>query len=180
MVYNQIASLVNDMTNEYIGAEAVALQDDLTNVVDVGNDILNTMGFDIIGKALVDRIGKTQMMERVYSPRFKSIYKDGWEFGSILQRVYIDELPDAEQNESYLLEDGQVYETNKFVSIKFYAKYYNGKQTFDVPISIADRQLRSAFKSPSDLAAFVSFIKLSIISCNKLLLIFSILKNSCL
>jgi len=159
MRYTQIAELVNDMTKEYIGQEATPLQEDLSNVVDIGGAIFDVAGFDIIGKSLVDRIGKVKMMERVYSPRFKSIYKDGWEFGSIMQRVYIDELPEAEQNQSYLLEDGQVYETNKFTAIKWYAKYYNGKETFDVPISICDKQIRSAFQSPQDLAAFVSFIE---------------------
>ena len=58
MKVNQIYSIVNDITNEITG-KADLLKEDLSNIVDVGKELLTATDTDNYVKTLVDRIGKT-------------------------------------------------------------------------------------------------------------------------
>ena len=91
MRVEQIYELLNTSTNEILGEETV-LQEDLSNIVDIGNEIINQDKVDNYVKKLVNRIGKTVFKNRVYTGNVPSILMDSWEFGSILQKVTA-ELP---------------------------------------------------------------------------------------
>ena len=82
---------------------------------------------------------------------------DGWEFGSVLEKVQM-ELPEATENETWELEDGAVYEQNQFYKPKVSVKFFNSKTTFEVPISITERQVKESFSNATQLNAFVSMI----------------------
>jgi hypothetical protein len=87
---------------------------------------------------------------------------DGWEFGSILEKITVDEYPEATQNDTWALEDGKSYDPNVFKQPKVSAKFYNSKSTFDIQMSFAEKQVKSAFDSVSQLNAFFSMIENSI------------------
>lgn len=160
MLVNQVYSILNDITKELLG-ETVIVTEDLSNIVEVGNSLTSVAGVDNYVKALNDKIGKMVFVDRVYKGRVPSVLKDGWEFGSILEKVSA-ELPEATENESWELENGASYDPNIFYKPKVNVKLWNKRVTFEVPVSITERQVKSSFTSPTQLNAFYSMIYTSI------------------
>lgn len=156
MQVKQIYTLVNDVTKEVLGKEGLMLED-LSNVVDVGTEIINANAVDNYVRTLVDRIGRVVFVNRPYSGGAPSVLMDGWEYGSVLEKIAAD-IPEATENESWELEDGVSYDPNIFYKPKVYAKFFNSKVTFEVPVSITERQVKESFTSPTQLNAFLSMI----------------------
>lgn len=157
MQVNQVYQIMNSVTQATIG-ETEVLAEDLSNIVDIGNTIMNTAGIENYVRTLTDHIGKTIFVNRAYSGSAPSVLMDGWEFGSILEKVSYDDLPEAQENESWKLEDGKSYDVNVFTQPKASAKFFNKRVTFEVPMSFAERQVKSAFDNASQLNAFFSMI----------------------
>lgn len=157
MLMTQVYELMNGVTKEVLGEDAV-IQEDLTNVVDIGDQITNLNLMDHYVRTLVDHIGKMIFVTRAYSGTAPSLLMDSWEYGSILEKVTYDGLPEATENESWELEDGEEYNPNIFTQPKVSAKFFDKRVTFEVPMSFAERQVKSAFSSASQLNAFFSMI----------------------
>ena len=157
MLMTQVYELANEVTKEVLGQEAV-VQEDLANVTDIGDEIANLNLLDHYVKSLVDHIGKMIFVNRPYSGTAPSLIMDSWEYGSILEKVTYDGLPEATENESWELEDGEEYNPNIFTQPKVSAKFYDKRVTFEVPMSFAERQVKSAFSSAAQLNAFFSMI----------------------
>ena len=157
MKVSQVYEIMNSVTKATIGDQAVVAED-LSNIVDIGNAIQSVAGIDNYVKSLTDHIGKTIFVNRAYSGSVPSVLMDGWEYGSILEKVSYDGLPEATENESWKLENGKSYDVNVFTQPKASAKFFNKRVTFEVPMSFAERQVKSAFDSASQLNAFFSMI----------------------
>ena len=157
MLMTQVYELMNDVTKEVLGETAV-VNEDLTNVVDLGDQISNLNLMDHYVRSLVDHIGKMIFVNRPYAGSAPSLLMDSWEYGSILEKVTYDGLPEATENESWELEDGEEYNPNIFTQPKVSAKFFDKRVTFEVPMSFAERQVKSAFSSAAQLNAFFSMI----------------------
>lgn len=160
MKVEQVYQLANDITSQALG-EGNLIKEDLSNVVEWGDTIQNVMGLDNYVKSLVDHIGRMVFVNRSYSPVVPSILMDGWEYGSILQKVATG-LPEAQENESWELQDGQSYDPFIFKSPDVITKFYNNLKTFEIQMSFAERQVKSAFADAGQLNAFFSMIEQSI------------------
>lgn len=156
MEVTQVYELVNQATKEALGATAV-LNEDLSNVVDIGEQIFNANAVDRYVKALVNHIGKVVFVNRVYRGSAPSVLMDGWEFGSVLEKVRM-QLPEATENESWELEDGASYDPNIFTAPKVSVTFFNKKVTFEVPMSFTEMQVKQSFSNEVQLNAFVSMI----------------------
>lgn len=156
MDVKQIYQLVNGATSEVLGKTDLVAED-LTNIVDVGTEIVNAAAVDNYVKSLVNRIGKVIFVNRPYSGKVPSVLMDGWEFGSVLQKITA-ELPNATENESWELTDGTEYKQDVFYKPTVSAKFFNSKVTFEVPISITERQVKESFGSAAELNGFISML----------------------
>lgn len=156
MEVKQIYSLVNSITSEVLGTEQV-LNEDLTNIVDIGKSLFSATDVDNYVKSLVDRVGKTVFVNRKYNGKIPSIVMDSWEFGSVLQKISAD-IPQATENESWELVNGTSYDPNIFYKPTVSAKFYNSKVTFEVPLSFTERQVKESFNSASEMNAFISML----------------------
>ena len=156
MEVKQIYGYVNEAQREVLGEESV-LQEDLSNLVDIGEAILNANKYDAYVKALVNRIGKTIFVARVYRGRAPKVLMDAWEFGSILQKVSGD-LPEASENESWELEHGESYDQDVFYKPSVEVKFYNSKTTFEVDMSFTEIQLKQSFTSAQEMNTFLSML----------------------
>lgn len=156
MLMTQAYELVNTTTLEILGAEAV-VNEDLSNIVDIGHEVYNQNSIDHYVKTLVDRIGKVIFVNRPYSGSVPSVMMDGWEYGAVLQKIQA-EMPEATENESWELEDGVSYDPNVFYKPDVSAKFFDKKVTFEVPVSFTEMQVRSAFTSAEQMNAFLSMI----------------------
>ena len=161
MNVEQIYQLVNTITNEVLG-DSVVVNEDLSNVVDLGDTIVNTASMDKYVKSLIDHIGKVIFVDRPYKGSAPSVLMDSWEYGSVLEKITMDSYPVATQNDTWKLNDGQSYDPNIFTSPKVSAKFYNNKNTFEIPMSFAEKQVKSAFSSVGQLNAFFSMIETAI------------------
>lgn len=157
MKVEQVYNVVNTLTKEYIGEDAV-INEDLSNLVDIGSETINLDNLDKYVRSLIDQIGKIIFVNRPYSGAVPSLYMDGWEYGAILEKVTYDDLPEAEENESWELEDGRSYDPNVFTKPQVSAKFFSKKITFDIPMSFAERQVKSAFQNATQLNSFFSMI----------------------
>lgn len=156
MKVTQIKDLVNSSLKEVNGS-SVLLKEDLSNVVDIGKELLNNDDIDNFVKKLVDRVGKTVFNDRVYQGSAPSVLMDAWEYGSVVEKIDSD-LPKVEENDSWKLEDGKSYDQDIFYQPKVSAKFFNSKVTFDIPMSFTKMQVESAFSSPTELNSFISML----------------------
>lgn len=156
MEVKQVYELVNSATNEVLGSQAV-LQEDLSNVVDIGTAIFNASAFDKYVKSLVNHIGKVIFVNRPYRGSAPSVLMDSWEYGSVVEKIS-SEMPEAVENESWSLEDGTSYDPNIFNQPKVTAKFFNKMVTFEIDRSVTEMQVKQSFSSASQLNAFVSML----------------------
>lgn len=157
MKVTQLKDIVNNVTSEVLGKENV-LAEDLSNLVDVGNEIVDSENVDNYVKKLIDRIGKVVFVNRLYAGGVPSVLMDSWEFGSIVEKISAD-MPDAEENDSWQLQDGQTYSQDTFYQPKVSAKFFNSKVTFDVKLSFTTQQVKESFASVNELNAFLSMLE---------------------
>ena len=156
MKVTQIKDLVNNSLKEVNGSSEL-LKEDLSNVVDIGKELLNNDDVDNFVKKLVDRVGKTVFNDRLYQGSAPSVLMDAWEYGSVVEKIDAD-LPKVEENDSWKLEDGKSYDQDIFYQPKVSAKFFNSKTTFDIPMSFTKMQVESAFSSPAELNSFISML----------------------
>lgn len=156
MEVKQIYELMNTVTSEILGDSAI-VNEDLSNVTDIGTQIFNNTDVDNYCKTLLNHIGKVIFVNRPYSGNIPSVLMDSWEFGSVLEKITAD-MPDATENESWELTDGASYDPNIFYKPTVSAKFYNKRVTFEVPVSITDKQVKESFSNATQLNGFVSML----------------------
>ena len=156
MEVKQIYSIMNDVSSEVLGRTDI-VQEDLTGVVDMGTEVFNQNAMDNYVKSLVNHIGKVVFVNRPYVGKVPSVLMDGWEFGSVLEKISAD-IPSATENSSWELTDGTEYKQDVFYKPKVSAKFFNSKVTFEVPVSITEMQVKESFSNAEQLNGFISMI----------------------
>lgn len=156
MNVKQIYSLVNTVSGEVLGNKEL-VHEDLTGLVDLGNEVFNQNAVDNYVKSLVNHIGKVVFVNRPYSGKVPSVLMDAWEFGSVLEKISAD-VPNAEENDTWNLQDGKEYKQDVFHKPTVTAKFFNSKVTFEVPVSITERQVKESFSSAEQMNGFLSMI----------------------
>lgn len=157
MEMNQIYTLTNNVVKEVIGDTAV-LAEDLTNVVDIGNAIFNASAFDAYVKTLINHIGSVIFVDRPYSGAAPSVLMNGWEYGSILEKIS-SEMPTAVENPSWNLVDGTSYDPHVYHQPKASAKFFNKRTTFEIDRSVTEMQVKQSFSNAQQLNAFLSMLQ---------------------
>lgn len=156
MEVKQIYDIMNTVTDEVLGTENL-VKEDLSNVVDIGNEIFNASAVDNYVKSLVNHIGKVVFVNRPYAGSAPSVLMDGWEFGSVLQKINA-ELPEAQENESWDLVDNASYDPNVFKKPQVSTKFFNKKVTFEIQMSFTEMQVKESFSSVEQLNGFMSML----------------------
>lgn len=156
MNVKQIYTLINSVSGEVLGKTDI-VQEDLTGIVDLGTEVFNQNAVDNYVKSLVNHIGKVVFVNRPYAGKVPSVLMDAWEFGSVLEKISAD-VPEAEENDTWNLTDGQTYSQDVFHKPTVSAKFFNSKVTFEVPVSITERQVKESFSNAAQLNGFISMI----------------------
>ena len=145
MEVKQIYALVNSAVKATIGETAVVAED-LSNLVDVGTAVFNANAVDNYAQKLVDAIGKVIFVTRKYDGFAPKVLMDAWEYGSVVEKIRA-ETPEATENPTWGLVDGQSYDQDKFTAPKLVVKFFNSKTTLEVPVSITRIQIKESFTS---------------------------------
>lgn len=156
MEVKQIYQIINTVSDEVLGKTDIVTED-LTGIVDLGKEVFNQNALDNYVKSLVNHIGKVIFVNRPYAGKVPSVLMDAWEFGSVLEKISAD-VPEAEENDTWNLKDGHSYDQDVFHKPTVTAKFFNSKVTFEVPVSITERQVKESFSSAAQLNGFISMI----------------------
>lgn len=156
MEVKKIYDLINSVSGEVLGKTDI-VSEDLTGIVDLGTEVFNQNSLDNYVKSLVNHIGKVIFVNRPYAGKVPSVLMDAWEFGSVLEKISAD-VPDAEENDTFNLMDGKEYSQDVFHKPAVTAKFFNSKVTFEVPVSITERQVKESFSNAAQLNGFISMI----------------------
>lgn len=181
MLVKQISSMLNSVFGEVLGTENL-IAEDLSNVVSAGRIITGSStfddNFDNYAKSIIDKVGRTVFWDRVYKAQDLGIWRDSWEYASVLEKIRCEVGEYADNCEWDLTKDADsdteldynenisthIAEMFKFYPAKIQSKYFNAKTTFKVTISITRKQLRSAFDSASNLSRFIGMIEQRVLS----------------
>lgn len=160
MTVNQVYSIVNGVTKQIFGDQAITATD-LTGLISIGQEVLSSQtNKDKFLNTLVDRIGKTIVSSRPYSADVLGVLKDPFEFGAVLQKIYVEPI-DATASAQWDLTGGS--SVDKYVISKptVRQQLFSGINSWDVDLTIPDIQLKSAFTNPGEMASLIDALFLS-------------------
>lgn len=154
----QIYSIVNDVAKMTYGESAVTVVD-TASFISLGDKVLNSAtDTELFTNKLVDRIGKTVFSVRRYEGMSGGVVRHPFEFGCILQKIYVD-LPEAKQNNAWEIGKGDYTPTYAPVikpSVK--QKLFDKISTWEIDVTIPDFMLRTAFTNETAMATFIDGI----------------------
>lgn len=162
MKMTQVYEIINSIAQEALGESAVVAED-LNNIVDIGKAFENLDGrYDNFVRRLPDHIGRVINVDRPYSaPILRKMYRDGWEFGAMLQKTRM-KLPEAQVNETWSLYDGESVDPFVVTTPDISTKFYSDRTTYTIPMTKTERQIKSAFSNAVQMNSFLSMIDTNI------------------
>ena len=170
MKITQIASVLNYAIEKEVVGEVDLIQEDLSNIVDVGKVVSNSLSAEgntnKFVSTLIDLIGRVKYVDRTYNTQAPNILKDSFEYGSILMKVRA-EVPDFQENTSWKLgalnglgiKDNAELDPFVISAPTATQKVYNSKITYEAPITISELMLKQAFTSASEMGRFIAMIE---------------------
>lgn len=173
MNVKQIYSILDSVYGEVLGKDNM-LQEDLSNIVSAGQFLTKTSAFgdnfdNYVGK-IIDKVGRTIFVDRPYKATDLGIWRDSWEYASMLEKIRC-EVGSFTSNDEWILLDSDgntvpdynatsiVDKLFGFVGPEVQAKYFNMKTTFRNKISITRKQLQSAFNGVTEMTRFIAMIE---------------------
>lgn len=163
MQVNQIYTILNDIMLEVTGQpqegeDAIIVQEDLSNIVDIGTTIFSNNWRDNYVRAMINRIGREVFVDRTYEGYAPSVLRDAWEYGSIMAKTRC-KIFDAKANPSWNLSAGQTVNQFEFTPPEVYEKFYNSKVAWQIDCSFTEVQLKESFTSAAAMNRFYSMIE---------------------
>lgn len=130
------------------------------NFVDFGRTTMATADADVIFGKLIDRIGKTAVMNRVYNSKWRGVLSTELEFGAILQRLRVAPV-EAQAGEQFKISDALATTDLDPYVIQLpdvVQTLFKDFKAYQFGVTITREQMKSAFVSESALAAFIEGI----------------------
>ena len=154
----QVYALLNEVASQSMGEKAVSVVDG-GSFTALGDEVLSSAtNKENFMNALVDRIGRTIFSVRNYRAIDTSIVKHPFEYGCILQKIYV-ELPDAKPNNAWEIgKEDYKPEFAPVIKANVKQKLFNKINTWEIDCTIPDYMLRTAFTSAEKMGAFISAI----------------------
>lgn len=155
MTTQQIYDLVNAVNSQAYGETALAVTD-LAGLVSLGTTVLSSnTNTEAFLNTLAQRIGRTIIDYRKYTNKLRGLVIDDFEYGAILQKIKI-RMPEAEEDESYDLTDGQSVDHYKVAKPDVIQKLFVSRTPYQFHITIQRDHLKEAFLSEVAMGSFIS------------------------
>lgn len=156
--YSDVSLVAAALQAQATGSTAIA-QIDATKTYSLG-EVLSSLAAadnDIIFGALIDRIGKTVIANRLYKNQFDWLAMDSFEYGYILQNVDV-ELFTPRANGKYY--SGSAPDTDLYSEFKptIHVTLFKNSISWEFAMTMTREQIKSAFTSAEQLAAFINGI----------------------
>lgn len=152
---NQIYQIVNDASRVSLGGEAITVLN-TGSLVSLGDVVLSSAtNKEKFYNALVDRIGRTVVAIREYTPRKRAVMRDEMQWGIVYQKI---SFKDIEAVENPTWEKTQANPFDVDIKTEAIQKLYSVMSTWSYEDQIPDTQLFTAFTNASTMGAFISGI----------------------
>lgn len=154
---NQIYDIVNDVVAQGIGSTAVAVVDE-QGLISLGREVLSSSAnTEAFLNTLIQRIGRTIVRFRKYQNKLAGMLLDDFEYGAIVQKMRVA-MPDAEEDESFGLVDGQSVDHYKIAKPEVQQKLFVTRTPYQYKVTIQRKHLKEAFLSESAMGQFIAAI----------------------
>lgn len=159
---NQVYAIMNSVSKQMFGSKAITVTD-TSSLVALGNAVLSSNeNKDAFWSALVDRIGRTIFSMRRYEDIDENVVKHAFDFGLILQKIYVA-LPETQTNTSWLIgKDDFVPEYAPVIKADVRQKLFTSLNTFDIDTTVPDNILSTAFIDAAGMGTLISAIFMAV------------------
>lgn len=152
-----VYTVVNTVVKEGMGLETLSVVD-TSSLVDVGTKILGDRALtELFLNTLAARIGRTIFSFRAYRNKFADYLLNDFEYGAVVQKLTV-EMPEAVEDKTYELEDGQSVDQWIVSKPKVNQKFFAKRNAYSFFITIQRHTLKLAFTSESGMASLISMI----------------------
>lgn len=149
---NQIYAVVNKMAEQSLGMTGLTETD--TSFIAVGKKVFESdTNKEAFYKVLTDVIGRTVVAVRPYNPNDKTLKREPFEMGAILQKISFKQ-PKAVENPTWYALTQAAAPLNTKYPLTIQQMLFSDLSTWEVPLSIPDIQLKTAFHNAENMAAF--------------------------
>ena len=152
----QVYTVVNEAFNQSSGQSTLAAVD-TSSLVAMGDELENMGKLDIWLNSLSRMIGLTIDDFRAYTGQFDDMKRSNMEYGAFVRKLHV-EMPEAVEDDSVVLEDGQSVDQWIVKKPKANQKIFNVESTYSFFITIQDRWLKEAFRNASEMSGFIGSI----------------------
>lgn len=154
----QIYGIVNDVAKQTFGENALTAVD-TSSFIALGDSVLRSdVDTDKFLNTLVDRIGRTIFSVRRYEGTEGGMVRHPFEYGCIVQKIYVD-LPEAHENNAWEIgESGYTPTYAPVIKPSVRQKLFNKISTWEIDVTVPDFMLRTAFQSETQMATFIDAI----------------------
>lgn len=166
-VNSQVYTILNSAVATAMGRDAATIN--AGNFVDFGRSTMaaqTSANSDAIFGALIDRIAKTAVMNRLYSSKWKGILKNELEYGAVLQRIRVAPMEALEGEHWEINESLDAGELSPFIIHlpDITQTLFSDYKAFEFGITITREQMKTAFTSEGALTSFIEGIYTAIAS----------------
>lgn len=165
-IIEQISALVNDAVSDALGKSQKITELNTTNLVSLGKKIADFDAYEPFFKSLSNRIARTVYFVRSYNGNDRHILRDEHDFGAFVQKVYYN-MPQATDNPTYnhsgangAFQQVSPYDVETTVEVS--SMVFGGQGTWTVEIIRPVEQIKTAFTSPAEMAAFIDGIYVTV------------------
>lgn len=157
MAVKQIYEIVNSVNKQTMGVTNLTVVDE-QGLISLGQTILSTNGLaDTWLNSLAQRIGRTIISFREYKSKYSDMVLDSLQWGNIVQKIKVS-MPEATEDESYSLVDGQSVDMYKVANPKVKQAFFTSETPYQFFVTIKRTQLQEAFTSETSMNGFISAI----------------------
>ena len=157
MTTEQIYTLVNTVNSQAFGHSAMVVTD-TSSLISLGNTVLSSStNTEAFLNTLAQRIGRTILRFREYRNKLGDMVINDFEYGAILQKIKVH-MPEAEQDESYDLIDGNTVDHYTIAKPSVDQKLFVTRTPYQYHITIQRVHLKEAFLSPEAMGSFIGVV----------------------
>ncbi len=157
----QVSDFINSIAKQAYGDGAVTATD-LTGLIAMGNSVLSSAtNTDAFLNVLIDRVGRVIISMRAYNGDRADIVMNTFDYGCVMQKITVQPM-DAVDAPQWDLTTGTSIDQYVVTKPIVKQKLFTGITAWEIDITIPDFQLRTAFTSYEQMAAFIDAIYMAI------------------
>lgn len=160
MKVTQIYQLLEEIYTEITGQSGV-VNEDLSNIVDIGSTFLEDDYRDKYVNSLLNRIGRMVFVDRPYTGFAPSILRDAWDYGSIMSKSRVKDFTPTD-NMAWHLTPGESVDQFIYTPPTVQTTLYNEMVAWEIDCSFVRDQLTQSFTSATEYDRFISMIQTQI------------------